>query len=60
MTIDPNNPKHLIADTGKVLFQKSTGRLYGSEVYLGKIIVNGEFIDDYPENFIEVYAPYND
>lgn len=35
MTIDSNNPKHIIADEGKKIVRKSDGLNYGKEVYLG-------------------------
>jgi len=54
MTIDVNNPKHLIADEGKVLKQFSSGIILGYEVFLGKVIINGELVDDFPENFEEI------
>lgn len=54
MTIDVNNPKHLIADEGKVLKQISSGIILGYEVFLGKVIINGELVDDFPENFEEI------
>lgn len=54
MTIDVNNPKHLIADERKVLKQISSGIILGYEVFLGKVIINGELVDDFPENFEEI------
>lgn len=35
MTIDQNNPKHIIADEGKKFLRKSDGFDYGTEIYLG-------------------------
>lgn len=35
MTIDSNNPSHIIADEGKKIVRKSDGLDYGKEVYLG-------------------------
>lgn len=54
MTIDPLNIKHLIADEGMVLMRISNQEIYGKEVILGKIMVNGMMVDDVPENFCEI------
>lgn len=54
MKIDELNPKHLIADEGKVLRQISSGIIIGSEVYLGKVLIDGELVDDFVENFEEI------
>ena len=35
MTIDPNNPKHIIADEGKVFQRISDNIIFGDEIYLG-------------------------
>ena len=42
MTIDVNNPKHIIADEGKILRQISSGIIMGNEVYLGKVMIDGQ------------------
>jgi len=57
MTIDVNNPKHLIADEGKVLKQISSGIIMGKEVYLGKVMIDGQLVDDFVENFEEIDEP---
>jgi len=57
MTIDVNNPKHLIADEGKVLKQISSGIIMGKEVYLGKVMIDGKLVDDFVENFMEIDEP---
>ena len=57
MTIDVNNPKHLIADEGKVLKQISSGIILGIEVYLGKVMIDGKLIDDFVENYEEIDEP---
>ena len=57
MAIDVNNPKHLIADEGKVLKQISSGIIMGKEVYLGKVMINGQLVDDFVENFEEIDEP---
>lgn len=54
MTIDVNNPKHIIADEGKILKQISSGIIMGYEVYLGKVMIDGQIIDDFVENFEEI------
>ena len=54
MTIDVNNPKHIIADEGKVLRQISSGIIMGNEVYLGKVMIDGQLVDDFVENFEEI------
>ena len=50
MTIDPNNPKHLIADEGMCLRRISNKIAFGKEVFLG--IYNGK--QEVPEDFEEV------
>lgn len=59
MKIDPKNPKHIIADEGKVFIRIADGNNYGSEIYLGityyiggKYIKNGHV--DTPEDFKEI------
>ena len=54
MTIDVNNPKHIIADEGKILRQISSGIIMGNEVYLGKVMIDGQLVDDFVENFEEI------
>lgn len=56
MTIDPENPKHLIADENKVLVQLSSGLIMGTEVWLKKIKVDDQIIDDFVENYKEIDA----
>ncbi len=57
MTIDVNNPKHLIADEGKVLKQISSGIILGTEVYLRKVMIDGKMVDDFVENYEEIDEP---
>ena len=57
MTIDVNNPKHLIADEGKVLRQISSGIILGTEVYLRKVMIDGKMVDDFVENYEEIDEP---
>ena len=57
MTIDVNNPKHLIADEGKVLKQISSGIILGTEVYLRKVMIDGKMVDDFIENYEEIDEP---
>ena len=57
MTIDVNNPKHIIADEGKILKQISSGIIMGKEVYLGKVMIDGQLVDDFVENFTEIDEP---
>jgi len=54
MTIDPQNPKHLIADEGKVLKQISSGIIMGTEVWLRKVVIDGIEMDDFVENYEEI------
>lgn len=55
MTIDENNPKHVIADEGKVLARISNGDIYGTEIVLG--LIPGTEIEDVVENFEEIDMP---
>jgi len=57
MTIDPKNPKHLIADEGKVLKQISSGIIMGTEVWLRKVVIDGVEMDDFVENYEEIVEP---
>ena len=62
MTIDNNNPKHIIADDGKVFRRKSDGFIYGSEIYLGKTwYIGGVRLstprDETPSDFEEIDVP---
>ena len=59
MTVDKENPKHIIADEGKVFKRIEDGQLYGKEIYLGySYYINGVKLDephlDVPEDFEEV------
>lgn len=57
MIIDPKDIRHIIADEGMVLRRISTQEIYGKEVYLGKIVVDGQTVDDQASNFDEVAEP---
>ena len=57
MTIDVNNPKHIIADEKKVLKQISSGIIMGKEVYFGKVMIDRQLVDDFVENFEEIDKP---
>lgn len=63
MTIDPKNPKHLIADDGKIIRRIEDKKIYGFEVYLGYTYsIGGVTIDpprlEKPEDFEEIdYEP---
>ena len=64
MTIDKNNPKHIIADEGKVFKRISDGFIYGNEIYLGyTYYLNGEKLQEPKleviEDFEEVEDIYN-
>ena len=54
MTIDPNNSKHLIADDGKLLKQISSNIIFGKEVFLGTVVIDGQLVEDTVENFEEI------
>lgn len=54
MKIDSKNSKHIIASDGMVLKRISDGFIFGNEVILGKVNINGEIVPDFPENFIEI------
>lgn len=57
MTIDKNNPKHLIADEGKVLARTVGYPLMGKQIYLGNVVVDGVKQPDKVENYIEIDEP---
>ena len=62
MTIDKNDPKHIIADEGKVFKRKSDGFIYGEEIYLGyTYYIGGKKLDEphleVVEDFEEIDAP---
>lgn len=61
MTIDPNNPKHIIADEGKVFQRISDNIIFGDEIYLGlTFYIDGRLLDEpleeLPEHFREIDA----
>lgn len=60
MTIDVNNPRHLIADEGMVLLQLSSNIIMGKEVMLGTVVINGKIVEDFPENYMDVDEPQPD
>ena len=64
MTVDKNNPKHIIADEGKVFQRKSDGFIFGNEIYLGfTYYLNGEKLQEPKleviEDFEEIEDIYN-
>lgn len=59
MTIDPKNPKHLIADDGMKLIRIEDGFDYGKEIYMGYTYYIGGILQNPPhedviEDFMEV------
>lgn len=61
MRIDPENPKHLIAEDGKVFRRIATGLVLGHELILGYYKdENGVYQEDVAENFDEVDEPENE
>ena len=60
MTIDKNNQKHLIADEGKEFKQISSGIIMGTEIWLRKVRINNELIDDFIDNYEEIDIPEED
>ena len=61
---DKNNPKHIIADEGKVFQRKSDGFIFGNEIYLGfTYYLNGEKLQEPKleviEDFEEIEDIYN-
>lgn len=60
MKIDKKNPKHLIADEGKVLRRIVGFPMSGNDVVLGKVLIDGEIVDDTIENYEEVEEPKED
>lgn len=57
MTIDKNNPKHLIADEGKVLHRKVGTPFTAQQVFLGKVKIDGVLVEDKVENYEEIVRP---
>lgn len=57
MRIDPENPKHLIADDGKVFRRIVSGVVYGKEVILGYYKYDGVYRMETAEDFDEVDEP---
>lgn len=62
MTIDKNDPKHIIADEGKVFQRKSDDFIYGEEIFLGyTYYIGGKKLDEphleVVEDFEEIDAP---
>lgn len=57
MIIDKSNPKHLIADDGKVLLRMVGMPVMRKEIMLSTIVLNGDTIEDKAENYQEVDAP---
>ena len=57
MNIDPTNEKHIIADEGKLLKQKSSNVIFGTDVFLGTVIIDGELVEDTIDNFEEIDMP---
>lgn len=58
MTIDQNNPKHVIAEDGMVLYRLSNGDIYGTEIALG--LIPNTVVEDVVENFGEMTPPSED
>lgn len=59
MRIDPINPRHIIAEEGKIFKRIADGMEYGSDIYLGyTYYIGGELQEpphyDVPEDFEEV------
>lgn len=57
--------KHMIADAGKVFRRRSSGEVFGNEIYLGySHYIGGVRQDpphlDSPEDFEEIVDPEND
>lgn len=57
MTIDKKNPKHLIADEGKVLARTVGYPLMGKQIYLGNVVIDGVKQPDKAENYAEIDEP---
>ena len=51
------NSKHIIADEGKLLKQKSSNVIFGTDVFLGTVIIDGELVEDTIDNFEEIDMP---
>lgn len=65
MTIDKNDPKHIIADEGKVFKRKSDGFIYGEGIYLGyTYYIGGKKLAephlDVVEDFEEIDEPQDE
>ena len=57
MRIDPENPKHLIADDGKVFRRIVSGLVLGEELILGYYKYDGVYRMETAEDFDEVDKP---
>ena len=57
MRIDPENPKHLIADEGKVFQRKYDLLVLGNEVILGYYKYDGVYRMETADDFIEIDEP---
>lgn len=61
MTQDINNPKHYIADRGKVFRRTSDGFIFGNELYLGyAYYIDGIKLDTPIEEQIEDFEEIDD
>lgn len=65
MTIDKNDPKHIIADEGKVFARIEDGQVYGNEIFLdytyyigGKKLAEPHL--DVVEDFEEIDEPQDE
>jgi hypothetical protein len=65
MTIDKNDPKHIIADEGKVFARIENGQVYGNEIFLGyTYYIGGKKLAephlDVVEDFEEIDEPQDE
>ena len=57
MRVDVNDPRHYIADEGKVFRCVCHGAILGNELFLREINMNGKLETDTIENYEEIDAP---
>lgn len=57
MRVNENNPKHYIADEGKVFRCKCHNAIMGTDLYLDKINMENGLVEDTIDNYEEVDEP---
>jgi hypothetical protein len=57
MRVNENNPKHYIADEGKVFRCKFHNAIMGTDLYLDKINMENGLVEDTIDNYEEIDEP---